>query len=263
MVALAGIEFFVAALYRVRTSRLRKRARTLEKLNLQLERQMDANTRAEQAKSHLLGQVREMHDDLEQAYDATLEGWAKALELRDEDTEGHTRRVVEMTVKLAFRLGLSEARVEQIRRGAVLHDIGKMGIPDDLLRKKEELTPEDWAEIRKHPEYARGLLEPISFLREAAVIPYAHHERWDGSGYPRGLKGSEIPFDARIFAVVDVWDALRSDRPYRSGWSEERVRRHIEAGVGTMFDPDVVRAFLQMIDEQEEGNHGDSVADPA
>lgn len=259
---LAGIAFLVAVLYRVRTSRLRKRARALEELNLRLERQMSATRQAEQAQNHLLEQVREMHDDLEQAYDATLEGWAKALELRDEDTEGHTRRVAEMTVKLASRLGLSEERVEQIRRGAVLHDIGKMGIPDDLLRKKEELTPEDWTEIRKHPEYARSLLEPISFLREAAVIPYAHHERWDGSGYPRGLEGCEIPFEARIFAVVDVWDALRSDRPYRPGWSEERVRRHIEDGSGSMFDPDVVHAFLQMIDEQE-SNLSDSVADPA
>jgi putative nucleotidyltransferase with HDIG domain len=241
----------VVAAYRLRTARLRDRTRVLEELNDRLEQQVNERLRAETEKDRLLDRVQGMHEALERAYDATLEGWARALELRDHDTEGHTRRVTELTVELARRMGFDDELVEQLRRGAILHDIGKMAIPDSLLGKAEPLTEEDWAVLRKHPDYARRLLEPIGFLRPAMDIPYAHHERWDGSGYPRGLTGLEIPLAARIFAVVDVWDALRSDRPYRPGWPEEQVRLHLVEGAGTLFDPQVIREFLALLEERD------------
>lgn len=184
--------------------------------------------------------------DLEIAYDTTLEGWAKALELRDQVTEGHTRRVTEMTIALARRLGIPETELVHIRRGALLHDIGKMGIPDSILLKPGPLTPEEYAVMKKHPIFAYEMLWPIEFLRPALEIPYCHHERWDGSGYPRGLKGIQIPLAARIFAVVDVWDALTSNRPYRSSWPEEKTFAYLLRQAGQQFDPFVVQAFTQM-----------------
>jgi putative nucleotidyltransferase with HDIG domain len=153
------------------------------------------------------------------AYETTLEGWSRALDLRDKETEGHTQRVTEMAVQLAQDLGLRDEELVHIRRGALLHDIGKMGIPDSILLKPGPLTDEEWTIMRKHPVYAFDLLSPIAFLRPALDIPYCHHEKWDGTGYPQGLKGEAIPLAARIFAVIDVWDALRSDRPYRQGWA--------------------------------------------
>ena len=149
------------------------------------------------------------------AYDATLEGWSRALDLRDKETEGHTQRVTEITERLASMLNIDDATIIHLRRGALLHDIGKMGIPDSILLKPETLTEEEWAIMRKHPQYAYEMLSMIDYLRPALDIPYCHHERWDGKGYPRGLKGEEIPLAARIFSVVDVWDALTSNRPYR------------------------------------------------
>ena len=149
------------------------------------------------------------------AYDTTIEGWSRALNLRDKETEGHTRRVTEMTLTLARRFGFTEEDLLHLRRGALLHDIGKMGVPDNILLKPEPLTEEEWIIMRKHPQYAYDLLKPIAFLGSALDIPYCHHEKWDGTGYPRGLRGEEIPLAARLFAVVDVWDALTSDRPYR------------------------------------------------
>src|SRR5262249_33636212 len=151
-----------------------------------------------------------------EAYDTTLEGWAKALELRDKETEGHSRRVTGTTVAVARAMGFDEESMVHIRRGSILHDIGKMGIPDDILRKDGPLTEAERKIVQKHPSTALDLLKPIAYLEKAREIPYCHHEKWDGSGYPRGLKGEEIPLAARIFAVVDVWDALSSDRPYRS-----------------------------------------------
>lgn len=180
------------------------------------------------------------------AYDATLEGWSRALDLRDEETEGHTRRVTEACVRLAKAIGVEAEELVHIRRGALLHDIGKMGVPDEILRKPGPLTEDEWQVMRRHPVYAYELLAPISFLHPALDIPFCHHERWDGTGYPRGLKGEEIPLAARIFAVVDVWDALRSDRPYRSKLSREEALDYIESQAGRYFDPDVVRAFLRM-----------------
>ena len=184
-------------------------------------------------------------DELELAYDATIEGWSHALDMRDKETEGHTRRVTEQTVRLASLFAISQKDLVQVRWGALLHDIGKMGVPDSILLKPGPLTEEEWVVMKKHPSLAYELLAPIGFLRRALDIPYCHHEKWDGSGYPRGLKGEQIPLVARIFAVVDVWDAITSDRPYRQAWSQEKARQHIRAGAGSHFDPSVLEKFFQ------------------
>jgi PAS domain S-box-containing protein/putative nucleotidyltransferase with HDIG domain len=181
------------------------------------------------------------------AYDSTLEGWAHALELRDQETEGHTRRVMQMTVKLAQAMGIELPALENVRRGALLHDIGKMAIPDSILLKPGTLNEREWEIMRRHPEYAYEFLERIGYLHPVIDIPYCHHEKWDGSGYPRGLKGEQIPRVARIFAIVDVWDALRSDRPYRPAWSEEKTRKYILEQSGKHFDPQGVQVFLDLL----------------
>jgi PAS domain S-box-containing protein len=188
------------------------------------------------------------HIELALAYDITLEGWSRALDLRDHETEGHTRRVTDMTVRLAREIGVTEADLIHVYRGALLHDIGKMAIPDSILLKPGPLTEEEWQVMRMHPVYAYELLSPIEFLRPALDIPYCHHERWDGSGYPRGLKGEQIPLPARIFMVVDVWDALRSDRPYRKAWPEKRVRDFLLTMSGKHFEPRAVEAFMDIVD---------------
>jgi PAS domain S-box-containing protein len=182
--------------------------------------------------------------DLTMAYDTTLEGWSKALDLRDKETEGHTLRVTEVTVRLARVVGIPEDDLVHVRRGALLHDIGKMGIPDAILLKPGPLTDEEWAIMRLHPVYAYELLSPIAFLRPALDIPYCHHEKWDGTGYPRQLRADRIPHAARVFTVVDVWDALRSDRPYRAGWPEDRVREYLRERSGIDFDPHIADTFL-------------------
>jgi putative two-component system response regulator len=205
-------------------------------------------------RKRLLAELRAKNRELEranaelaEAYDTTLEGWSRALELRDQETDGHTRRVTEMTLRLARAMGLSEAERVHIRRGALLHDIGKMAIPDGILLKPGPLTPKEWSLMRHHPIYAHELLSPIRFLEPALDIPYCHHERWDGAGYPRGLKGEEIPLAARIFAVVDAWDALRSERPYHRALPEAEVRAQLQAQAGSHFDPAVVAAFLDLL----------------
>jgi PAS domain S-box-containing protein len=185
-----------------------------------------------------------------QAYDATIEGWAKALEFRDMETEGHSRRVVEMCLKLARRLGMEDQQLPDLRRGALLHDIGKMAIPDAILQKPGPLNEDEWKLMRQHPLFAFQMLKDIPFLQSALDIPYCHHEKWDGSGYPRGLKGEEIPLAARIFAVVDVWDALTSDRPYRRAWRNEQALRYLQDQKGKHFDPRVVDAFLALLREE-------------
>ena len=182
--------------------------------------------------------------DLTRAYDATIRGWSRALDLRDNETEGHTQRVTELTMKLARQFGLSEEEMVHVRRGALLHDIGKMGVPDGILLKPGALTDDEWLIMKKHPAFAYEMLFPIHYLKPALDIPYCHHEKWDGSGYPRGLSGDDIPFSARLFAVVDVWDALTSDRPYRKAWSEEKALLQIQAESGTHFDPHIVQVFL-------------------
>jgi PAS domain S-box-containing protein len=190
--------------------------------------------------------VHERTRDLAEAYDTTLEGWARTLELRDKETEGHSRSVTELTFRLATLMNVPQEELVHIRRGALLHDIGKMGIPDEILRKPGPLTPEEWKIVEGHPEIARRLLAPIAFLHRALEIPYFHHERWDGSGYPNGLKGDNIPLSARIFAVADVWDAMRSERPYHGAYSEEEALTYIQEQSGKFFDPNVVAGFLKL-----------------
>ncbi len=185
--------------------------------------------------------------DLALAYDATIEGWSRALDLRDKETEGHTQRVVELTLTMARVLGIAEADLVHLRRGALLHDIGKLGVPDAILFKPGKLSDEEMQIMRRHPVFAYEMLSPIAYLRPALDIPYCHHEKWDGTGYPRRLAGEQIPLAARIFAVVDVWDALCSDRPYRKGWDENQVREHIHSEIGTHFDPRVVEVFEKLI----------------
>jgi PAS domain S-box-containing protein len=192
----------------------------------------------------LFENLQRSNKELTQAYDATIEGWSQAMDLRDKETEGHTRRVTEMTLQLARVLGLSEEALVHIRRGSLLHDIGKLGVPDQILFKPGPLDENEWLLMKKHPEYAYQMLEPIEYLRPALDIPYCHHEKWDGSGYPRGLKGEQIPLAARIFAIVDVWDALTSDRPYRPAWPKEKTIEHIKSASGTHFDSEVVKSFL-------------------
>jgi PAS domain S-box-containing protein len=187
------------------------------------------------------------------AYDATIEGWSRALDLRDKETEGHTQRVTAMTERLALAMDISDEKLLHIRRGALLHDIGKMGVPDKILLKPDKLTDGEWAIMRQHPQFAFDMLAPIAYLRPALDIPGCHHEKWDGTGYPRGLKGEQIPLAARLFAVVDVWDALRSDRPYRQGWPEGKVLEHIRTLAGTHFDPKAVELFFTVMNEDTKG----------
>ena len=196
----------------------------------------------------LFDELQRANVDLTLAYDATIEGWAHALELKDMETEGHSRRVVALTMDMARRMGVRGGKLGHIRRGALLHDIGKMGIPDGILQKNGKLTDEEWQIMHQHPVYAYEWLSAIQYLRPALEIPYAHHEKWDGTGYPRGMEGEQIPLAARIFAIVDVWDALRSDRPYRKAWDKEKTLAHIKEGSGTHFDPRVVDAFIDMIE---------------
>jgi HD-GYP domain-containing protein (c-di-GMP phosphodiesterase class II) len=184
--------------------------------------------------------------ELEHAYNATLEAWSRLLDLRDNDTEGHSQRVTSMSLRLARALGLSATELVHIQRGALLHDIGKMGVPDAILHKPGPLDDEEWSIMRKHPVYAYQTLAGIPFLSQALDIPYYHHEKWDGTGYPCELQGEHIPLAARIFAIVDIWDALRSDRPYRKGWPEERVRQHIRELSGAHLDPHIVDVFLEL-----------------
>lgn len=187
------------------------------------------------------------HVELTEAYDSTLEGWARALELRDSDTEGHTRRVMELTVRLGEELELNGEDLTNLRRGALLHDIGKVAIPDRVLRKPGKLDDDEWEIMRRHPTYAREMLAPITYLQGALDIPCCHHECWDGSGYPDGLRGEDIPLAARIFAIVDVWDALLMDRPYRKAWPVEKARKHMLDLGGKQFDPEILAIFLEMV----------------
>ena len=207
--------------------------------------------------AEMFDHLQRSHTELTLAYDTTLEGWSRALDLRDKETRGHSQRVAAMTVRLARAMGIDEAEIVHIRRGALLHDIGKMGIPDLILLKPGPLTDAEWEIMREHPNYAHTLLSPIPYLGPALDIPRYHHEKWDGSGYPFGLRGEEIPLSARIFAVVDVHDALRSDHPYRMAWSEDQVITYIGSMRGIHFDPRALDAFLklQSEDSRDQGLH--------
>ncbi len=199
----------------------------------------------------LYEQLRQQHEELVEAYQATLEAWSRTLEIRDKETQGHTVRVVEISIKLAAAFGYAGEKLEVFRRGAMLHDIGKIRIPDAILLKPAALNDEEWIIMRQHPLYAREMLQGIRILENALEIPLYHHEHWDGSGYPFGLKGEAIPLSARIFAVADVWDALTSERPYRSAWTREVARQYIGKRAGKQFDPQVVEVFLAMLDKGE------------
>ncbi|HTX89939.1 MAG TPA: HD-GYP domain-containing protein [Anaerolineales bacterium] len=201
---------------------------------------------ADDDKDTLIQGLRRSKIELDLAYDATIEGFARALDLREREPAGHTHQVTEYTLRLAKALAIPEPELVQIKRGALLHDIGKMGIPEHILQKTEPLTDEEWNIICKHPQYAYDLLAPIIYLYPAIDIPYCHHEKWDGTGYPRGLKHEQIPRAARIFVVVDVWDALTTDRPYRKAWTNDKAIQFIHEQAGLYFDPDVVKVFLNM-----------------
>ena len=184
------------------------------------------------------------NSDLKNAYDATLQGWVEALDLRDKENEGHSLRVTDTTLRLVILMNVEDKDMTNIKRGALLHDIGKISISDLILNKPGPLSEEEWKIMRKHPDYAFQLLSKTKYLRDALDIPYCHHEKWDGSGYPRGLKGEAIPLAARIFAIVDVWDALTSERPYRPAWSHEKALEYIQEQSGKHFDPQVVNVFV-------------------
>jgi len=188
---------------------------------------------------------------LTQAYDQTLMGWIRFLDLRDMETGDHTQRLIDMTVRLARRLGIQEEVLEHVRRGALLHDIGKSGVPDHILHKPGSLDDAEWEQMRRHPEFAYEMLSPIDYLRPALAIPYCHHEKMDGSGYPRRLQGEEIPLEARIFTVVDIYDALSHDRVYRKAWQPDQVLAHIRGLSGSHLDPQVVTAFFEMLGDQD------------
>jgi putative nucleotidyltransferase with HDIG domain len=199
------------------------------------------------ANAQLYKRAQQAVADISQAYNATLEGWSRVLDMRDHVTEEHTHRVTDLTIALAKRMGLPESELGHIRRGALLHDIGKMGIPDSILQKPEPLTETEWRIMQTHPEKALQILSRIEYLAPAIDIPYCHHEKWDGTGYPRKLKGEEIPLSARVFAVVDVFDALTSDRPYRKAWEKEKALQYIREQSGRHFFPDAVEAFFEIV----------------
>ena len=207
----------------------------------------------------LFEDLQHTNEELLQAYNSTIEGWSHALDLRDKETEGHTQRVSELTLELARAFGIDDRELTYIRWGALLHDIGKMGVPDGILLKEGPLTESEWVIMRQHPVNAHEMLRTIQYLRPALDIPYCHHEKWDGTGYPRGLKREKIPLVARIFAVVDVWDALTSNRPYRAAWSPEKTLAHIQEGAGNHFDPHVVEVFVNLI-VQKTGRQEESSA---
>jgi putative two-component system response regulator len=214
---------------------LRARLLGITRLN-RYQKLLQERTKLQEANAHILA-----------AYEATIEGWSYALDLRDRETEGHSRRVTELTLKLAQACGMSADEIMHMRRGALLHDMGKIGIPDSILHKPAALTEEEWAIMRKHPQFVYDMLYSVEYLRPALDIPYCHHEKWDGTGYPRGLKGEGIPLAARLFAIADVWDALTSDRPYRPAWSEAEALTYIREQSGTHFDPQVVELFFKVI----------------
>ncbi len=193
----------------------------------------------------LFNGLQQANMELTVAYDATIEGWSQAMDLRDKETEGHTKRVTEMSMQIGKAMQLGEEYLVHLRRGALLHDIGKLGVPDHILLKPDKLTDEEWQIMKKHPQFAYDMLHSVAYLRHALDIPYCHHEKWDGTGYPQGLKGEQIPLAARIFAIVDVWDALTSDRPYREAWSKPDALKYIREQSGKNFDPQVVEIFLK------------------
>ena len=218
-----------------------------EKCILSITRDVTERIQAELTLRTSEAELREAHARLGQAYDATLQGWAAALELRERETANHSQRVVEYTMQVAQALGIGGDDLVHLQRGALMHDIGKLGVPDQILLKPGELTSDEWVIMRMHTEFGRNLLKDVDYLRPCITIPYYHHEKWDGSGYPEGLKGEEIPLPARIFAVVDVYDALTHDRPYRPAWSNQEAIRYLAEQSGRHFDPVIVESFIKIV----------------
>ena len=229
----AGADDFITKPYDIFELRIRIQNMTrLNRYRLLIEKRKETET---------------LHQELLEAYDLTIEGWSSALDLRDKETEGHTRRVSDMTIQLCRQLGMSEEDLVHIRRGSLLHDVGKLGIPDSILLKPGPLSDEEITVMRQHPVYAFEWLSKIDYLKKALEIPHYHHERWDGSGYPEGLKGEDIPLAARIFAIIDVYDALTSNRPYRKALPQDEVKAYIQAQAGSHFDPKLVDLFLRSL----------------
>jgi len=220
---------------------LRARLRTIIRLD-RYRKLNQERARLEQA----LRELGQSHGKLQQAYDETIQGWSRAMDLRDRETEGHSQRVTEMTLALARSIGMPDDEIVHLRRGALLHDMGKLGIPDKILHKPDMLNEEEWVIMRRHPVYAYEMLKGIEYLRPAIDIPYCHHEKWNGKGYPRGLSGEEIPVAARIFMVADIWDAIISDRPYRPARSMEYARNYIRSEAGQHLDPHITEIFLDL-----------------
>jgi putative two-component system response regulator len=229
----------------VELSELRLRVRTMQRIN-RYRRLIEERERAAAQERLLTEQARQAAQAVAEAYDQTLIGWSRALDLRDKETEGHSQRVAQLTLAVAQALNIPPEEQINMWRGAMLHDIGKIGVPDSILHKPGPLTEEEWEIMRCHTTYAYELLSPIAYLRSAIDIPYCHHEKWDGTGYPRGLRGEQIPLAARIFALVDVWDALTNDRPYRKAWSREQAYQYICEQKGKHFDPNLVDLFLSI-----------------
>lgn len=232
--------------------RLEKAASSIAEGNLEvkiLPTGHDEIARLTQEFNFMVERLQKARTDLVSAYDSTIEGWAKTLEARDHETLGHSHRVVNLTIKLARAMGIPEEYIIHVRRGTFLHDIGKLMIPDNILKKPGPLTEDEWIIIKKHPKAAYEFLKDIEFLEKAINIPYCHHERWDGGGYPRGLRGTDIPLEARIFTVVDTYDAIRSDRPYKQARSPEEAFQELKKGRGTQYDPDVVDTFIKIMRE--------------
>jgi putative two-component system response regulator len=218
---------------------LRTRLRTITRLD-RYRKLYTERTRLELT----LQELEVSHQALRKAYDVTIAGWARAMDYRDHETEGHSQRVCDLTIGLARFMNFPEAEIVHIGRGALLHDMGKLAIPDAILLKPGKLTESEWMIMRQHPTYAYEMLQPIEYLRPALDIPYCHHERWNGSGYPRGLRETQIPHAARVFAIVDVWDAMFSERPYQKAQTLEYAIHYLQTQSGQHFDPEVVEAFL-------------------
>jgi len=195
----------------------------------------------------LFDQLQHSNEELTHALDATLESWVRSLDIRNHETEGHTERLINLSLMLARHIGLREDELMNIRRGALLHDVGMLRIPDNVLLKPGPLTSDEWEEVRQHPVYANYMISSIAFLRPCVDIPYNHHERWDGSGYPRHLRGTQIPHVARLFAIVDVYDVLQSPRPYRPAWEGDKIRAYLTEMAGVLFDPEIVPAVLDLV----------------
>ncbi|WP_298406308.1 HD domain-containing phosphohydrolase [uncultured Chloroflexus sp.] len=229
----------------VELSELRLRVRTMQRIN-RYRRLIEERERAAAHERQLTEQAKQAAQAIAEAYDQTLIGWSRALDLRDKETEGHSQRVAQATITIAKALNIPPEEQINMWRGAMLHDIGKIGVPDSILHKPGPLTEAEWEIMRRHTTYAYELLSPIAYLRPAIDIPYCHHEKWDGTGYPRGLRGEQIPLAARIFALVDVWDALTNDRPYRRAWTREQACQYIREQAGKHFDPNLVDLFLSI-----------------